>query len=1456
MARSLKNTATVFGGYLYQNLVGLRFLSNWLASPSDFSWVTFESDMDVDAKGLDDVVAEKSDGTRLVWQVKFTVDADSESNALSWDWLLDHKKKGTSLLQKWASAVAKIERLSEAALITNRRPDRAVESALDHATGRIDADKIPELIRVRIDGQLGSRIAADSFFSVFEFRHSQQSDVALERTVAARFVPAFTSQHGWLSLYRATIDWATTKNSPAPDGRITLGIVRGVIDQRRPEPLQQYFKIPSAYQPPDSEWSSLFCDRVENGTDKVIVLWGSPGQGKSTFLSYVCKLLESQKMPFIRHHYFLDLQDRADRMSLNTVGASLMHQMEAQHSAHVGGLDTSPEKLGGWLARCAEGYAAEGKKFVVVIDGLDHVWRENDHNREPLNRVFEQLLPVPENTLLIIGTQRVSEDQLPRNFARHVDTNNWEEIPRMSRPCVRDWLEQQLSANRFELSDRGDEELPEVAAALYNQSSGHPLVLTYVFERLARNHRILTRRLVEDDALKPEGDILRYYGVLWRELTFVAKDALHLIADAGFTWPLLGLEGCLGVPPRELNPQIGHLFYVTEAGLQPFHGSLLAYIRDLEEHSERISSCLPKVISWLDAQAPEFLRWGWLWIYEDRAGQQENLLTLPSRDWAIESLVKGYPREQIGKILERSEERAFRLGNYPLAITHRWLKIRLENGPQFQIDEYDRIETCAILRCEDDHRLRVFRSESVSADYAAQAFLARQFIEADGLNEAIECQERIRKSINDRIAAGATDYEWFEHAVPTFLETAALTREYDPKRLLENVQRNKRTSIENFRAFLLELARHQDLKLLMDFVNLPMRLELRVELELLCTRMAGHLRAEIHKWPAFARFKHHPIVECWRLLYAPKNFRPQRFVFDADKLDMKGREPGDQKSVVELFHSWFFHSLAQAIVAGGSTTGQTLPKFENRVWLNVVFERLLRFSGIVAGLLTRRTRPRFDIGLNVFQDIDSPDGFEYHSDFYALKLALLQVSEDVYFLTAPLDTNLVCVPPNEWERVSSSSLFPKSEWIVGYTHSVGRYLDASCVQRFIQREMSDTESKVLPFNDRCTAYVELCELAVFSNVDDEVLPLLTRIFRGGILAYGWRKDPSMSNVLEAIAALAEVDLETARELTDKIAPFVLVINDMTEDDGVNPSSISRLILKVRPESFARFYAHWLSEAEWYYAELAYSYLVDAVELTTPMADLATSAVWESYAVSSLMARVREGEIEAQHVLDRSADLFGTSVDQLGKESRRRDSKEESSTPIALQYSDYPPAKLTQLLDDLNREVAHTARQGFINGWFNYWRDRGKGIDLLTALEPVFEQDVALYEASQLLDAAFELSFELEGKQKAYRWLTRAQIQRHGWGEYYHSTDEGDARFRIVAQHYLSEWNTFIQDTAKSGYRSAADSLVIAHARLVKYLAVVGETRLAAEVTRAMVEITIAEFSDQPVHRPAWLDDTR
>lgn len=487
MARTIKRSAITFGGYLYQNLIGIELLCDWLDDPGLYEWVKFESDDEEIPRGLDDVVAQRPDGSLILLQVKFTVDQFDAKNSLSWDWLLQHKPKGRSLIQKWAEAffAAGTTKVAEVALITNRLPDREFHSCVDESTRRVDVALIPGAILQKLDEQLPSQQKLAEFFHAFEFRHSHQSDVALERTLRDRFVPRHTSHHGWVLLFRESIDWAVRKNFPPPHGRIVLDLLRGVLDSRRPKPLLQSFRIPEGYCPPDDDFGDAFIAKLGTQDRKVVILWGSPGQGKSTYLSYVCSEFERRSVPFIRHHYFLDLVDNSDRFSLSQVANSLMAQMEAHHVEYVQGLSDDVGNLREWIEVCAKGYAADGQRFIVVIDGLDHVWRENEHNKRPLDSLFQCLLPVPDNVSLLIGTQKVSAEQLPASFARFVISSDWVELPRMSLAAIKKWLLGQLSAKRFKLPDHaaqsGQNALTEVAAAFERLSGGHPLLLTYGF---------------------------------------------------------------------------------------------------------------------------------------------------------------------------------------------------------------------------------------------------------------------------------------------------------------------------------------------------------------------------------------------------------------------------------------------------------------------------------------------------------------------------------------------------------------------------------------------------------------------------------------------------------------------------------------------------------------------------------------------------------------------------------------------------------------------------------------------------------------------------------------------------------------------------------------------------------------------------------------------------------------
>ena len=85
---NIKRTAIPASGYIYQTLVGIRLLCDWLSNPALYEWVQFEADDQEDARGLDDIVASRPDGLLELVQVKFTVDPFDPANALSWPWLL------------------------------------------------------------------------------------------------------------------------------------------------------------------------------------------------------------------------------------------------------------------------------------------------------------------------------------------------------------------------------------------------------------------------------------------------------------------------------------------------------------------------------------------------------------------------------------------------------------------------------------------------------------------------------------------------------------------------------------------------------------------------------------------------------------------------------------------------------------------------------------------------------------------------------------------------------------------------------------------------------------------------------------------------------------------------------------------------------------------------------------------------------------------------------------------------------------------------------------------------------------------------------------------------------------------------------------------------------------------------------------------------------------------------
>jgi hypothetical protein len=769
-------------GFEYQDLIGIEVLLRFYRDPSLFHWVALEVDEPKVGK-LDDVVAARQDNTFELLQVKFT--PDPGKYLLDWDWLLHRKSKGTSLLQKWSDALAKVKSFGpvhSAKLRTNRRPDLEFEASLKG--GFVDFDKMGSARRALLSAELQSEAAARDFFERFEFAHSEVLVDDLEARLKGDIVPTDTDNTGWLVLREQTRRWATRKNSPEPNGRIRYEHLVQIITKSRPKPIPQDFAVPPLYHVPSENFHEAFKARIETESRRVSVLWGSPGRGKSTYLSFLTQSLHDAGLPVVRHHYFLSLDDSTvDRISFTEISSSLMDQIAGRYVDAVRGIENAPNQLRQWLEACGKYYHAKGNRFYVVVDGLDHVWREQ-RTTSQMEHLFNYLLPCPENVYLLIGTQKVASDQLPLRLIQNSSVEqDWIEVPPMDEAAVHAWLRGQHDAGRLLLRDTKQygklPELSEVSKAFYAISNGNPLHLIYSFEALVRRGAIVTSDEVSHLPSCPEGDIRRYYGGLWTRLSASARKVLHLIAGSDFHWPPDGLRKCAGA-----LDEIDHLLEYRRSGLVPFHGSILAYAREQADHGNLFRSVLPAVVRWLEREAPEYWRWAWLWIMRARSGDTNDLLSLTNRDWIIQSLAKGWPAEQIVTILHEAEGHAFEKNDYVRTMQLRTLKIRVQNGPNYQINRFRDFQESAVRAAGNEQQILNMADAIPSASDDEIVTLVRCLngVERDGIGA--ECYEELRRQVNLWISLRHRAGEEFFTLAENFIEAIIDFGQPDLKKLL------------------------------------------------------------------------------------------------------------------------------------------------------------------------------------------------------------------------------------------------------------------------------------------------------------------------------------------------------------------------------------------------------------------------------------------------------------------------------------------------------------------------------------------------------------------------------------------------------------------------------------------------------------------------------------------------
>ena len=1455
-----KTPGIIRAGFQYQDLVAIETLIDFYRARGRYEWVQLDAE-DHAFQSVDDIVACRPDGRYELTQVKFTPDPDARRNALSWAWLTKARAHGKSLLQKWAETTLRHDScgtLATAALKTDRVPSPSFVRSLEGR--RVVYGLLSATTKAVVDRQLGSSRASARFFECFDFIHSQQRMDDLEGRLWSR-VAADTDGGGW-SVFRDQVRrWSTRKRQPAPDGKIRYVHLRQAFSVERSRPLPQDFRVPSSYSVPDDRFADGFLQEIV-GADGITVLWGPPGRGKSTYLSRCVADIDKTAALCIRHHYFLSVQDRSEgRFHYHAIVRSLVHQIKKSLPSLEGPDHDLPLilKNAAWVLR------SQGRRLIVVVDGLDHVWRDHrDH--EEMEALFSALLPLPTNVRLVVGTQKIATQHLPTRLLQAVPTDRWTELPLMSEPAVHRWLSHQKTAGRLNLrvarAPTRTRAMRAVARALHGVSGGLPLHLIYSFETLVRSGAPVDATAVVELPACPTGDIRDYYRSFLGRVSPKAKVILHVLAGLKFGPPPFAMGPCFGHDSGDLSAldEINHLLHYGETEVQPFHASLFAFVRALPDHDRFFAEHLNGVLDWLRNDAPDYWRWAWLWITAAQRGDSSGLLAGPSREWAVSALVAGYPIEQIVTILDHAERVALEAFDLPRLLRCRRLKIRALNGPEFQTDEWPRFLEVTTSLSPDPYASEVLRAAGDGLPGGSWPFVVR--------TAQSEIQSRLARTAIDQLnrlfdrhqASGGPRSDQQHQAAQDIVAVLGSATNGTAERVVRFAEP---TTIGA--SLLVKYA--QASILAHRFSNVLSAGELWSEPRfdryvLAALALEGLAPAAKPTLKSLA----HPAIRCLAMLKSGTAVPPSGAEGDLARLFAEDAtsEPGFALTLRPVLYDAFFTALAQNLsrgVAHGSANVLLTPA----TWLGTAVQALEGLAKQIAHNWTEsRQWPALRDVYHMLR-LDPPATGSRHdrSSFIGVRLALLDIAVDLCTIATSIHAN-ARIESRDIESVSTAPLWLDELWLdTSIDHRLSLHTSGAS-RLLVERISQSLDATVTEFAERADISAKLAMFAADNDVRENAVRESRRTAEC-LLGYGWRKDLFAGDVLESLDLLNRHGDSSAKGTLLSLAGQFATITTYTDGDetGSIKNAFYKTITKYFPNRAPACYAHLIQQEEWYSAQTVAEAL-----LASPQLDpLSSRALLETYIIPSEVHAFESGPIlerpDAVVALDavrrrtgRTAQPPGIqkesasvdTVDPTNATSGSTDARADRIDPTA-----YPPGRLSEYLATGRETYAYTDRRNRCVEWLRHWESAGKANEALSDLDSLMSDRQSSAFLDSALDVAFEISLVAQGRSSAFRWLCRAHTANHGWEEWYSSRAEARARMRIAAQHYARDWREFILATARSHNetRPGHNGIAVGLSRLVYFLLQVGQRELARDYVLEMVEILKDELMEQPIDVPTW-----
>ncbi|XUX00066.1 MAG: hypothetical protein TUN42_09245 [Dehalogenimonas sp.] len=1443
----------------YQDLCALELLIEMLEHPTRYKWVKVEAD---EAGVLDDVLAQLENQSYVARQVKYAGHPEEDSDVWTWDKLLLEKPAGVigpkpSLLSRWFRSWQELRArgtIAEASLESNRKAGNGLRELIN-ASGLISFDSIPGATKTEILRQFGDEVSVRQFFSIFRFRVDKPELEVLNESLSRRFFALGGTREGWLSLKDNLRRWVRERHLPPPEGAITVTVLREAANWRCLTSLPENFEIPDDYVLPSETFHNNFFQAVIKRLRSCQVLTAPPAFGKSTYLSFFVVQLQKANFPVVRHHYFLSVSDQTyGRFDHLRVVESLMKDISKACPEAIGTLgakNPSPEELRYWLTTVGKYFAIRGKVLVVVIDGLDHVWRDGG-NREELVRLFEYLLPAPPGVVIVVGTQPVDDNQLPPILLRECPRDQWLHLESLTKNAVAMWLKKHQEELDLPKNNNAKQDiLDQLAAALYSKTDGHPLYLRFVLGYLLDRGQAVTAPAIAEVPGTPSRDIMDYYSALWRSIPEKGQDILHLLACTKFPWPPTGVIEALdpgSVDIAAVNSalrNIQHVLVPTSLGFRPFHPSLLIFVRSQESYSRYEGPMRIKARHWLANNAPDYWRWAYSWLTEAEDGQVNGLINGPNRAWLLESLSRGYPQDQMLEILGRGALAALEHENLNRFIELALLKDYLKwQEPTTLLDIQ--------LALDQDEYLRDIsltnREFLASSDLLS---LARFESRLGNMAAVNKCFDTMKQQI-PRDGGEDAFIEWAKKLA----EIVALTPDVEIDRLVRFIRQfeaQKRSSyVLDGLAFTLRREKNisflRKLLCVSEFLtdeeaivrkhSIGLAFESGIDVGITVIENWDDPFSSLYKFLRSKRVKCPPVRwPAWSMLERPEN-------------TFLSRRPSAANFFKMAFYAFVVNHLREETALIDLWLRETPTPY-----INDLLNRTNRLAAETATSILNNKSISFSIPYRYFEDAVRPRYWTSDRDLSDIADGMLDALHEIAFDLVYLQREWIrqgIVTKEDMEVVFSSPFSDRWEWLTSYIKFESPFLPEPVLISIIGELEAIVDNSIEIFPKRADRYLKLVSALVMHNrTNEETMRLLRKVISNNI-SYGSHKDMLIYSMLEIAESCHKNGIQGVETWLLSLAPAISHISEFTDGDetGYFPKKLGETLAVVSPDLLPVYYL-WLCRKEEYFdARSVFLELVKILDLGDPVSRAIAKTAIERGNVDGLKARAKTGNLFAANILTEISSFFGDlpekfeSSDVINTQDTNATQNEKKPRPEA-----YPPPQIKEFLQASKVKTPYETSQ-FIKLWLEFWQ-HDQGLGAYDAVKVLADSGCDVRNG----DLMATLAKRFYGLGEAYPWIERANRDEFGWSEFFTKKEFAQARWEEIKRNYPDRWLQFIRHTINHSQIDNWQDVSIQSSvqRLVEYCIFLGHVDRAREIAEATLTGIHELTSSVQFTFPDWIN---